>query len=458
MARKVSLGAAISFAAVVSAVTVSVTYVYAMNVFNTKVADVNQRQAMYTKLSEIDQKTRQDYIGQIEESVLNDGICAGYIAGLSDPDARYLSAERYQSYLSGSQNKTIGVGIRTIQDEDGNMEIIEVFPKSAAEYAGIQKGDVITAIDGREVVRLTYGEAVTHLDGTAGTAVKFNVLRPSEDGEIQQLEFNIVRAEYSRSLLDSSIINGNVGYIAVSEFQESMLSQFSQILSDMKEQQVCGLVIDLRSNSGGSVEAMAEALDQILPAGNMVMSVDRSGEISAQYISDADEVGVPLSIVVDSTTYGAAEIFAADVKDYGKGMLVGGTTAGYGVQTEALPLSDGSAVILPTARYVRVDGTEINRTGVTPDIQILLNDTQKKQFERENLPIAEDPQIQAAVTALIRQGADVSVVPGTSQAADSEGSENPSGMESAEGSSSGTSSDTQSGESGSETEDSSTES
>lgn len=458
MARKVSLGAAISFAAVVSAVTVSVTYVYAMNVFNTKVADVNQRQAMYTKLSEIDQKTRQDYIGQIEESVLNDGICAGYIAGLSDPDARYLSAERYQSYLSGSQNKTIGVGIRTIQDEDGNMEIIEVFPKSAAEYAGIQKGDVITAIDGREVVRLTYGEAVTHLDGTAGTAVKFNVLRPSEDGEIQQLEFNIVRAEYSRSLLDSSIINGNVGYIAVSEFQESMLSQFSQILSDMKEQQVCGLVIDLRSNSGGSVEAMAEALDQILPAGNMVMSVDRSGEISAQYISDADEVGVPLSIVVDSTTYGAAEIFAADVKDYGKGMLVGGTTAGYGVQTEALPLSDGSAVILPTARYVRVDGTEINRTGVTPDIQILLNDTQKKQFERENLPLAEDPQIQAAVTALIRQGADVSVVPGTSQAADSEGSENPSGMESAEGSSSGTSSDTQSGESGSETEDSSTES
>ena len=105
-----------------------------------------------------------------------------------------------------------------------------------------------------------------------------------------------------------------------------------------------------------------------------------------------------------------------------------------------------------------MDGTEINRTGVTPDIQILLNDTQKKQFERENLPIAEDPQIQAAVTALIRQGADVSVVPGTSQAADSEGSENPSGMESAEGSSSGTSSDTQSGESGSETEDSSTES
>ena len=440
MGRKVSLGAAISFAAVVSAVTVSLTYVYAMDVFNTRVADVNQRQAMYTKLSEIDQKTRQDYIGEITESALNDGICAGYIAGLSDPDARYLSAERYLAYTSGGQTQTIGAGIRTIQDADGNMEIIEVFPGSAAERAGLRKGDVITAIDGREVIRLTYGEALTQLDGTAGSAVRFNVLRAPEDGgDLQQFEFNIVRAEYSRPLIDSAVINGNVGYISVVAFQESMLEQFTQLLNSFREQNVCGLVIDLRSNSGGSVEAMAQALDELLPAGNMVMSIDKSGETTAQYLSDAGGLGLPISVIIDGSTYGAAEIFAADIQDYDRGLLIGGTTAGYGVQTEVVPLSDGSAVILPTARYIRVDGTEIHGAGISPDMEISLNEEQQAQFNRESLALSDDPQAQAAVTALMRQGADVAEPPGTvSSSAEEPSGDDASGAESSGGEAAGT--------------------
>ncbi len=413
MGRKVSLGAAISFAAVVSAVTVSLTYVYAMDVFNTKVADVNQRQAMYTKLSEIDQKTRQDYIGQITESSLNDGICAGYIAGLSDPDARYLSAERYLSYSSGEQSQTVGAGIRTLQDSDGNMEIIEVFPGSAAERAGLRKSDIITAIDGRDVVRLTYGEALTQLDGAAGSSVQFTVLRASEEGELERLEFNVVRAEYSRPLVESSVINGNVGYLSIVEFEESMLSQFEQVLQNFQDQDVCGIVIDLRSNSGGSVEAMAEALDRFLPAGNTVMSVNKSGETKAQFLSDAQALELPVSVIVDSSTYGAAEIFAADIQDYSRGLLIGAKTAGYGVRTEVSPLSDGSAIILPTARYVRINGEEIQDVGVSPDMEITLSQEQQAQFNRESLPLLEDPQVQVAVTALIRQGCEVAEPPGT---------------------------------------------
>ena len=132
MAKKVSVGAAISLSAIVAAIAVSLTYVYAMDKFNTKIADVNQRQSMYTKLSEIDQKARQEYIGKIDETQLKDGICTGYIAGLSDPNGKYLSAEQYQSYLSGASGRAIGVGVQTVQDEDGNMEVVEVFPNSSA--------------------------------------------------------------------------------------------------------------------------------------------------------------------------------------------------------------------------------------------------------------------------------------------------------------------------------------
>ena len=121
MSRKLSWGAAVALVAVTASVTVSLTYVYAMKSFNTKVADINERQAMYTKLSEIDQKTRQDYIGSVNEKELNDGICAGYAAGLGNSQAKYLSAEKYKAYLNGSSEKSIGVGIKTVQDKDGNI-------------------------------------------------------------------------------------------------------------------------------------------------------------------------------------------------------------------------------------------------------------------------------------------------------------------------------------------------
>ena len=168
-------------AAAAAAVTVSLTYVYAMNSFNSKVADVNERQAMYAKLSEIDQKARQEYVGEIDEQALTDAICAGYVAGLGDSGAKYYSAARYQEYRAGLTGRNVGVGVSTVQDEDGNMEIVDVLPGSAAEKAGLQAGDVVLAIDGREVIRLTYGEAVNKLDGTAGTTVELSVLRPAAE-------------------------------------------------------------------------------------------------------------------------------------------------------------------------------------------------------------------------------------------------------------------------------------
>lgn len=200
--KKISIGTAVALAAMTAAVTVSLTYLYAMDRFNSKVADVNERQSMYAKLNEIDQKVRRDAVGELDETALKDAICAGYVAGLGDANAKYLSAEKYRIYLQGDVEKSTGVGLRTVQDEDGNMEVIEVLPNSSAEEAGMKQGDVIVAIDGKEVVRLTYGEAVSYLDGAAGTSVTFRVLRASdkEDGQLEQLDFTMERREYTSTL------------------------------------------------------------------------------------------------------------------------------------------------------------------------------------------------------------------------------------------------------------------
>ena len=414
MGKKISIGAGIAMAAVAAAVTVSLTYVYAMESFNEKVADVNERQAMYAKLSEIDQKVRQDYVGSIDEEALEDAICAGYVAGLGDAGAKYYSAAKYQEYQAGLTGKNVGVGVTTVQDEDGNMEIVDVLPGSAAEKAGIRTGDVIVALDGKEIVRLTYGEAVNKLDGQAGTTVELSLLRTAaeEGGVAEQMTLTVTRAEYVQRSITAELINGNVGYLAVSQFREGADDQFNTELSSLLKSGAVGLVIDLRGNSGGDMEVMANILDVLLPAGGTVGSRDSAGTVTVEYTSAANEIGVPVSVLVNASTYGAAELFAADIQDYKKGLVVGETTAGHGEKQDVIQLSDGSAVMLSVAEYLRIDGTAITGAGVTPDVEKSLEADQAELHLRRQLALSDDAQVQAAVTALVQQGAAVAEQPG----------------------------------------------
>lgn len=415
MSKKISLGAGIALAAVAAAVTVSLTYVYAMDSFNEKMADVNERQAMYTKLSEIDQKVRQDYVGSIDEKTLEDAICTGYVAGLGDAGAKYYSAELFQQYQAGLTGKNVGVGITTVQDEDGNMEIVDVLPGSAGEKAGLKKGDVVVALDGKEIVRLTYGEAVNKLDGQVGTTVELSVLRPAEEegGTAETLSFTVTRAEYVQRTITSATINGNVGYLAVSQFREGADNQFNNELSTLLKNGIAGLVIDLRNNSGGDMEVMAGMLDVLLPAGTMVSSRDSAGVVAIEYTSSANEIGIPISVLVNGSTYGAAELFAADIQDYKKGLVVGEQTAGRGEKQEIIQLSDGSAVMLSVAEYLRVSGDAFSGMGITPDVEKSLDAEQAALLARRELAPENDAQVQAAVTALVQQGAAVSELPGS---------------------------------------------
>ncbi len=418
MGKKIPLGIAVSAALVTAAVTVSLTYVYAMDKFNSKVADINERQAMYTKLSEIDREVRQSYAGTINEKKLSDGICAGYIAGLGDTQGKYLTAEKYKEYLNSSGSKNIGVGIRTVRDSDGNMEVTYVMPNSPAEKAGVKKGDVVISMDGEEIVRITYGEAINRLDGTKGTTVVLGILRNAETSnnakaETQKLSITVTRGEYVRNTLQSSMINGNAAYIKISEFKDSTSDEFTSALSALIKKGAAGIVLDLRSNSGGSVGSAAGILDTLLPAGDTVRYKDKDGKITTQYTSAANEIDLPVSVVVDKTTFGAAEIVASDIKDFKKGMLVGEKTAGYGKKDEAVPLSDGSAVIISTADYITLSGKSVSDAGVEPDVVKALTEKQKELLDRDGLKEADDPQVQAAVSALIRQGADIKEVSGS---------------------------------------------
>lgn len=408
--RKISWAAAGALMLLSAAVTVSLTYTYAMDRFNQKVSDVNEREAQYHKLSEIDEQVRNRFVGQVDDSTLRDGLCAGYAAGLSNANVRYMTAEKYADYEASHQRTSVGVGINTVMDSDGNMEIVEVYTGSSAQTAGLQKGDVIVAMDGKEVSRIGYVDAVSLLDGADGSELKMTVLRPGEE-ESETLSFTVQRTAYTAASVSHQRINGNVGYIRISMFAANSYTAFENALTDLEaDGELCGLVIDLRGNSDTRTEQMEKIADRLLPAGEIIRTVDKNGETAQSILSDARSVSIPVTVIVDSGTSGAAEVLASALHD-AEYETVGSDTAGTAQVTEVALLSDGSALFLPTQNYVNQSGEVLYGTGVKADIPIQVGEAENEAFLRRQLNPQEDSLVQSAVTRLIAKDADVQEVP-----------------------------------------------
>lgn len=408
MGKKLSFGATIALMAITAAVTFSISYMVAMNKFNATVADINERQAMYAKLSEIDQTVRQNFLGEIDEAKLKDGICGGYIAGLQDSAGQYLSAAKYQEYLAGTQEKYVGIGVETVADADGNMEIVVVFPNSPASEQGLKKGDTIVKIDKSDVKRIGYADAVNKLDGDVGSTVELTLLREAENAGGEEtaadgpktLNVTIKRSEYEETTVSSHIVNDVIGVVAISDFTSSTPVEFQTAIDSLMESGIAGLVFDVRNNPGADVEAAAKVLDILLPAGNLISAVDRNGKETVLYTSDASELGLPMRVLVNDGTYSAAELFASAVKDYKKNCVIGETTAGRGSQEKVVPLSDGSAVIISVGSYQTPKSGVFTGVGIKPTAEIAMSPEQRELLNRRMLQDTEDPQLQAAVTAL----------------------------------------------------------
>lgn len=406
MSKRVSIGMVIALMAVTAAVTFPVSYQMAMNQFNQTVADVNERQEMYDKLATVDQRVRQNYLGEIDEAKLRDGMCEGYLAGLQDGQSGYLTAEQYQAYLKGEQEQTVGIGVHTIRDPDGNLEVVEVIPASPAEQEGLQKGDVIIAIDGKEVKRLGYHESVAKLRGDAGSKIALDLLRleqPEQEeaaSHLSTVQITLTRASYQENAVSYRLIDADVGYVAISSFAPKTAEQFSSAVNALLEQGARGFVFDVRSCTGDSVESAAKMLDILLPAGNLIGSMDKKGEKQFLYDSDAKELNLPMSVVINSGSYGAAELFASAIKDYHKGILVGETTAGQGSEQKVFPLADGSAIRLTVGNYITPESGVFTGVGIQPEREIVLSEAQRALLDRHSLDEAEDAQLLAAITAL----------------------------------------------------------
>ena len=366
MGKKITLGTAITLIIIAIAITISLTMVLALRNFNEKVSSITERENMFAKFTEIDNYVRQNR-GDIDEEELMDSVAKGYLSGIDDPYALYMSAEAYSAYVAASSQTVAGVGISASMDSDGYMLVGKVYEGSTAASAGILPGDLIIKVDDINLSADTYSDAEALLIGEAGTKVTLKVRRNGEDTEME-----ITRRVLTPTNV-ATIAFDNHYYIRVDNFTESTPDQFSKAVEKAISAGAQYLVFDVRSVSSGLISSAATILDRLVGSGDMLYVEYNDGSKETLYTSNSRETNIPMVVLVNEGTSGAAEFFAAGLRDFGKAKIVGTQTAGVGSMQKTYKLDDGSAIQLTIGKYYLANSeTAWEGVGINPDHAVSL--------------------------------------------------------------------------------------
>lgn len=392
MNKRISLGAAIAVMLMVAAATFSATMTYAQRYFNQKATDLERSREMYMKFAEVDSTVRENYSGTIDEILLMDSVAQGYIKGLGDKYATYISAEEYRRLMLSREGEDVGIGAVVEISADGYLSVLEVYPDSPAQVAGIEAGDSIVKIGEVNLSLENIGQAAGMLQGDAGTKLSLVVRKGVEDVKIPDLTRRAVAVPsvYSRMIPET-----NVGYIQIKQFNNNTSDQFNRELGKVIEAGAACLIFDVRDNRGVSMSSSVRVLDKLLPAGALYSASYKDGTVEEMYVSDANEINLPMVVLVNGATSSAAELFAQDLKDFGKASIVGQTTTGKGVLLNRIKLSDGSAIELTVATLLTKSGETFDGAGVKPDYDIMPEGDWTEQDE------ITDPQLKKAVELVL---------------------------------------------------------
>ena len=365
MNKKISLGLALSLIAIASAVTFILTSFFSLQSFNKKVVDVNEKSKKYNSLQVLDSYVRENYLGDINENDLSDGILKGYISGLDDKYSRYLTEEEYLSEQNEDQGQLVGLGLTLSKDDNGYIRIAEIMQDSPVVDAGIQVGDVITLIDGVDVLAAGFEESVEAMRGTEGSEIKLTIRRDGIDKD-----YTFTRRSIEMITVTGEMVNENVGYIKIKSFKKNTPQQFIDTLERLTSNGAKAIVFDVRDNGGGIVDSLSDCVDPLLPEGVIATAEYKDGHSETLVYSDANELDIPMVVLVNNNTASAAELFAASLRDFGSAVLVGERTYGKGVMQQTTEFDKKGAVVLTVAKYKTTVSECYDGIGLTPDYTV----------------------------------------------------------------------------------------
>lgn len=358
----------------------------------TETLDMNLSQVK-KKTGEIEELINAYYLDEIDGQKVEDTMYTGMVAGLEDPYSVYYSKEELESMEESISGAYSGIGATLTQDPDtGELSVVSCFDGTPAQEAGLQPGDVITGWNGKSVEGIELAELVSKIKTDPEEQLTLEIER---DGE--NLEVELTRREVQIPTVEYEMLDNQIGYIRLVEFDEVTADQFKEALEDLENQNMEKLIIDVRNNPGGVLQVVCDMLDQLLPEGMIVYTEDKNGN-RKEYTSDEEhQFTKPLAVLANENSASASEIFAGAIQDYGIGTIVGTTTFGKGIVQRTFYLSDGTGVKLTVAKYYTPKGHDIHKKGITPDVEIELDEELKNQ---SSISHEEDNQLQKAIEVL----------------------------------------------------------
>lgn len=397
MNKKISLGLTVALIFLSVALAITITMLVAMNVYNGIIKDVSARSGVYSTVSEVDDLVRENYFGEINESLLNSMLSEGYVSGVGDRYSYYMTLDEYAEYKETEKGNKGGIGVIAVYDsKNNNIYVSEVSEDSPAHRQGISKGDVITAVDSVEVNSSNYKELLESLNGEKLTNVQVTFTHEGTSNTVS------VARGYSAQTVYYSI-NGDIGYVKITAFYSTTAEQLKEALDFFSKNNVSSVVFDVRNNSEGLISNVVDCIDLIVPVATegtsaLATAVDKDGNILETFTSDSDSSNFAMIVLVNANTSGAAELFACDLRDFGVAQLVGSKTAGNGTMQKIFELSDGSALALTVAKILPYKSDSFNGVGIEPTYAVELTAEQNQRLPM--LSLEEDAQYQKAIQIL----------------------------------------------------------
>ena len=325
-------------------------------------------------MAEVMDHVRRDYVEPIDDTELMDSAIRGMVSGL-DRHSEFLDAEEYRNIRNSTSGKYSGVGLE-VSTQDGAILVIAPIDDTPAQRAGIESGDEIIEIDGVSVRRGELNDAIGKMRGHAGTVLTIKVRRQDYD---DPLTFHLTRQKITVASVRHEVLQPSYGYVRLSQFNESTADELSRAIDEMTDEVqeqtgelLTGLILDLRNNPGGILDAAVEVSDLFLDQGIIVTANGRTPASRFRHDAEIGDImdGAVVVVLVNGGSASASEIVAGALQDHGRALIIGTTTFGKGLVQTVMPLSKGRAIKLTTSHYYTPSGDSIHEIGITPDIVV----------------------------------------------------------------------------------------
>lgn len=380
---------------VTSLVTAFTTYQYLSNngISYSKVNTTSLEGLEYT-LSQFRSELEKKYIGEINDEELIEGAVKGYVDALGDPYTTYYTKKEMKTIMEETNGNFVGIGVYMTKDLEKNaILIIKPIENSPAEKAGILPGDLITKVDDVEYTGDKLEEASNKIRGEEGTKVKLEIYR---NGETKT--FELTRTKVVVSHVTTKVLNNDIGYIAISDFEGECASEFETKYKQLEKQGIKKLIIDIRNNGGGIVDEALKIANMLVDKDStLLITKDKSDKEEITKATEKPIINMPTVVLVNGYSASASEILAGALKDNGKATLVGTKTYGKGIIQELHQLSDGSGLKITVSEYYTPNHSAIHKIGITPDVEIDLSEDVKQQTTIQE---KDDNQLQKAIEIL----------------------------------------------------------